>query len=79
MSATSLPLQLCSVNHTIDLQTAITAAEIRSLAHELCEAEGLTLANAMHQACIDLGILHAYAESWDRHAFLDGNDDALPF
>ena len=56
-----------------------TYTELMSLAYELCEAEGLTLANAIQIAADDLGILKAVAEQWDRRAFHAGNDDALPF
>ncbi|MDP9316309.1 MAG: hypothetical protein M3R24_36570 [Chloroflexota bacterium] len=51
---------------------------IMSLALELCEAEELTLANAVRKAEADLADLLAFAEEWDRVAFLAGNDDAQP-
>ncbi len=58
---------------------AVVYEEIYSLALELCAVEGYTLANALHIAADDLGLMTAYAERWDRQAFYAGNDDALPF
>ncbi len=52
---------------------------IMSLALELCEAEGLTLANVVRKAEADLADLLVFAEEWDRVAFLAGNDDAQRF
>ncbi len=52
---------------------------VMSLAYELCEAEGLTLANAIAIAADDLSELLAFNEEWDRQAFRAGNDDAMPF
>ncbi|MDP9313518.1 MAG: hypothetical protein M3R24_21985 [Chloroflexota bacterium] len=60
-------------------QTPVLSNLIMSLALELCEAEGLTLSNAVRQAEADLADLLAFAEDWDRNAFLTGNDDAMPF
>ncbi len=60
-------------------QTAGLSNLIMSLTLELCEAEGLTLANAVHRAEAELADLLVYAEEWDRAAFLAGNDDAMPF
>ncbi len=60
-----------NVRHTTDLSNLIM-----SLALELCEAEGLTLANAVRKAEADLADLLAFAEEWDRVAFLAGNDEA---
>ncbi len=54
-------------------------AEIMSLALELCEHEGLTLANAINQAAQDLEGYEAIAGAWDRQAFYAGNDVAMPF
>ncbi len=63
-----------NVRQTTDLSNLIM-----SLALELCEAEGLTLANAVRKAEADLADLLSFAEDWDRAAFLAGNDDAMPF
>ena len=61
------------------LDTEITFSEVHSLALELCEAEGLTYANALRIAADDLEFELGYAERWDRIAFRSGNDHALPF
>jgi hypothetical protein len=58
---------------------AVAYEEIYSLALELCADAGYPLATALRIARDDLGLLTAYAERWDRHAFYAGNDDALPF
>jgi gentisate 1,2-dioxygenase len=82
-NATSVPLVAPAINPLSDATTARTAttyAEVHSLALELCEAEGYTLANAMRVAADDLDYYLDYvAPQWDRHAFFAGNDDALPF
>ncbi len=51
--------------------------DVLSLAHELCEHEGYSLANAMRWAADDLGFLLRYAHMWDECAYEAGNDDAL--
>jgi hypothetical protein len=61
------------------LAAEITFTEVHSLALELCEAEGLTYGNALRIAADDLDVVLTYGESWDRAAFLAGNDDAMPF
>ncbi len=77
MATTIVPAASSPIN-TSDVYQA-TYNEVLSLAHELCEAEGLTLANAMVQAANDLDFNLFYAQQWDRMAFHAGNDDALPF
>lgn len=58
----------------------VTYYEVRSLALELCEAEGYTLGEAMAVAANDLDYYLDYvAPQWDRMALYAGNDDALPF
>ena len=89
-NATSVPLVAPAINTPADATTALdqsiatrTAAtyhEVHSLALELCEAEGYTLANAMQIAATDLDYYLEYvAPQWDRCAFYAGNDAALPF
>ena len=64
-----------------------TAAEIASLARELCAAEGLCWPVALAQAALDLDPLARFARRWDQDADwlhlqaqwgLD-DDTALPF
>ncbi len=61
------------------LDAPATLSEVHSLALELCDAEGLTYANALRLAADDLSLELGYAERWDRAAFRAGNDDAMPF
>lgn len=53
--------------------------DITTLALEIMDSEGRPLHEALVMAGADLDILTAYGESWDRAAFLAGNDDAMPF
>ncbi len=74
--ATTIVPQDASIQTTDDHPTY---AEVYSLALELCEAEGLTWANAIAQAAYDLDFYAFYGGQWDRAAFAAGNDDATPF
>ena len=64
----------------LDMHRALYC-EVLSLALDLCETEGYTLANAMRVAADDLSYCLDYAVAWNDAAFAAGNEDAsdLPF
>ncbi|HEX6290204.1 MAG TPA: hypothetical protein VFZ66_13505 [Herpetosiphonaceae bacterium] len=79
LTPTIVPPHAPAFNPPTSLAAEITIAEVHSLALELCAAEGLTYSNALRLATDDLDFVLVYGESWDRAAFLAGNDDAMPF
>lgn len=51
-----------------DLTLDPTAADLASLARELCAAEGLGWPDALTRAAADLDPLACFARDWDLHA-----------
>ena len=81
--ATSVPHAAPSSDSDLDP----TAAELASLARELCTAEGLDWATALAHAAADLDPLACFARNWDhtagwqqlQHEWGFDTDDELPF
>jgi hypothetical protein len=54
-------------------------AEVDELALELCESEGLPFSTAVVEAGRRMLGLRLFAQDWDRHAWLGGNEGAKAF
>jgi hypothetical protein len=62
-----------------DDATQLQLFEEDELATELCTTEGLPFWQALSQAEGMLPGLAAYAQDWDRHAWLGGNEASAAF